>query len=44
MILFFRVRPLNPREMKYNDGSVVEFPGNGQILVSFNILFVMTDG
>ncbi|XP_073985054.1 kinesin-like protein KIF12 isoform X2 [Rhodnius prolixus] len=29
-----RVRPLNPREMKYNDGSVVEFPGNGQILLT----------
>lgn len=32
-MLFFRVRPLNNREKKANDPSVVQFPGNGQILV-----------
>lgn len=29
-----RVRPVNDKENKSNDESVVEFPGNGQILVS----------
>jgi hypothetical protein len=29
-----RVRPLNAKENKSKDDSVVQFPGNGQILVS----------
>lgn len=29
-----RVRPVNDKEIKSKDESVVEFPGNGQILVS----------
>ncbi|RZF48675.1 hypothetical protein LSTR_LSTR014893 [Laodelphax striatellus] len=28
-----RVRPLNPKEMGRNDPNVVQFPGNGQILL-----------
>ncbi|KAF5286072.1 hypothetical protein FQR65_LT12958 [Abscondita terminalis] len=28
-----RVRPLNPKEVKVRDISVVQFPGNGQVLV-----------
>lgn len=31
-----RVRPLNDRERKAKDESVIQFPGNGQILVSDN--------
>ncbi|XP_014240067.1 kinesin-like protein KIF12 [Cimex lectularius] len=29
-----KVRPLNNREKKQNDGSVIEFPGNGQVLLT----------
>lgn len=29
-----RVRPINEKEIKARDESVVQFPGNGQILVS----------
>lgn len=30
-----RVRPLNDKERKARDDSIIQFPGNGQILVSF---------
>lgn len=30
-----RVRPLNEKEIKAKDESVMQFPGNGQILVSY---------
>jgi hypothetical protein len=33
-----RVRPLNKKEERGKDESVVQFPGNGQILVSSNII------
>lgn len=32
-----RVRPLNEKEKKTRDESIIQFPGNGQILVSNNI-------
>ncbi|KAL1141008.1 hypothetical protein AAG570_000934 [Ranatra chinensis] len=34
LTFIFRVRPLNPRETKISDGSAIEFPGNGQILLT----------
>jgi hypothetical protein len=30
-----RVRPISNKERKARDESIVQFPGNGQILVSF---------
>lgn len=32
-----RVRPVSEREIKARDESIVQFPGNGQLLVSFLI-------
>lgn len=34
-----RVRPLNDKEKKAKDESIIQFPGNGQILVSIIKLF-----
>lgn len=33
------MRPLNQKEVKGGDPEVVQFPGNGQILVSTNLRF-----
>ena len=38
MLFYFRVRPLNKKELKNGDDSVVSFPGSGQIIVSFLFL------
>jgi hypothetical protein len=40
--LCYRVRPLNNKELKNGDQSVIQYPGNGQILVrsSFKFCFV----
>jgi hypothetical protein len=32
-----RVRPVSEKEIKANDESVVQFPGNGQLLVSISV-------
>lgn len=36
-----RVRPVSEKEIKARDESVVQFPGNGQILVSHFVVDVM---
>lgn len=33
-----RVRPLNEKEKRDRHGSILQFPGNGQIIVSYKIL------
>ncbi|EEB15209.1 Kinesin-II 85 kDa subunit, putative [Pediculus humanus corporis] len=33
MLFYFRVRPLNKKELKNGDDSVVSFPGSGQIIL-----------
>lgn len=38
IILSFRVRPLNNKEIKSGDEMVVQFPGDGQIYVSMKIV------
>lgn len=39
----YRVRPLNEKELRYNDPSVITFPGNGQMLASiiFDIIYIL---
>jgi hypothetical protein len=32
-----RVRPLNPKELKSNDESILTFPGDGGIWVSYQL-------
>lgn len=38
-----RVRPVSEKEIKARDESVVQFPGNGQILVSHSISIMCGD-
>lgn len=34
-----RVRPLNEKERRNRHGAILQFPGNGQVIVSLIVLF-----